>query len=141
VKAFDGATVFVVRKGTTPIASSIVLGWRNTMLVPWASALRRYRHLSPNMLLYWSMLEAAVDKGYDEFDFGRSTRDGGTHQFKLQWGATDFPLHWEYLLLAPDTALDQGPTSPKFEALVELWKRLPLWLANVAGPHIVRNIR
>ena len=39
-----------------------------------------------NMLLYWKLLERAVERGQAVFDFGRSTIDGTTYRFKKQWG-------------------------------------------------------
>jgi drug/metabolite transporter (DMT)-like permease len=110
------------------------------VLVPWASSLRAYRHLCPNMLLYWTMMEGAIGGGFRVFDFGRSSRGAGTHQFKLQWGAEESPLHWEYVLVNRETAPDQGPANPRFNLAIEAWRRLPLWLANRVGPAIVRNI-
>jgi hypothetical protein len=35
---------------------------------------------------------------------------------------------------------DQTTKNPKFQLAIETWKRLPLWLANAAGPHIVKWI-
>jgi FemAB-related protein (PEP-CTERM system-associated) len=132
--------VIVVRSGATPVAAAVSLTWRGTALVPWASSLRSHRHLSPNMLLYWSMLERAAASGCHTFDFGRSTRDGSTHQFKRQWGTSDVPLHWEYALLTRERAADQGSSSPRFALAVDLWRRLPLPLANRLGPAIIRHI-
>ena len=59
--ALEHSAVFVVRKDGAPVAASITLGWRDWMLVPWASALKRYRHLSPNMLLV--LVHARVGRG------------------------------------------------------------------------------
>jgi peptidoglycan/LPS O-acetylase OafA/YrhL len=92
------------------------------------------------MLLYWQMLEHSVQQGARTFDFGRSSPGSGTHQFKRQWGATERPLHWEYVLLTRTSAPDQGPQNPRFSLLIESWKRLPVWVANRLGPGIVRNI-
>lgn len=136
----DRSRVFVVRRHGQAIAASIALRFRDTVLVPWASSLREYRNLCPNMLLYWSMLDRAVQDGIRTFDFGRSSRGAGTHQFKLQWGARESPLHWEYVLLSRKTVPDQGPSSSKFSAAIEVWKRLPVSLTNLLGPSIVRNI-
>ena len=30
--------------------------------------------------------------------------------------------------------------NPKYRAFIALWKRLPLGVANVIGPHIVRHL-
>jgi len=136
----ERARLVVVRQGARPIAASVTLRFRDTVIVPWASSLREYRHLVPNMLLYWTMLEEAVKEGVKTFDFGRSSPGAGTHQFKLQWGAVESPLHWEYILMGDRPAPDHGPTNPKFARVIELWKRLPLPVANAIGPLIVRHI-
>ena len=91
-------------------------------------------------MLYWHAIESALGEGVEVFDFGRSTPGEGTFKFKEQWGAHPVPLSWEYWLPAGHALPDQGPTNPKFRLAIEGWKRLPLWLANAAGPRIVRWI-
>lgn len=136
----DELRVYLVRSGGAPVAGAIALSFNGTVIVPWASALREYRQHCPNMLLYWTMLEHAVQRGAKTFDFGRSTRGAGTHHFKLQWGAEETTMHWEYMLLTRATAPDHGPENRKFAAAVAVWQRLPVWIANAVGPTIVRNI-
>jgi len=136
----DRARVYVVRLGAQVIAGAVAIRFRDTVIVPWASSLKQFRPLCPNMLLYWAMLERATVEGARTFDFGRSTVGGGTHQFKLQWGARPAPLSWEYPYLAGHDVPDHGPTNPKFQKAIALWKRCPLWLTNAVGPHIVRAI-
>jgi FemAB-related protein (PEP-CTERM system-associated) len=130
----------VVRHSGHPVAAGVTLVHNGTVLVPWASSLRRYRHLSPNMLLYWSMLEHAIRSGARIFDFGRSSADGSTLPFKLQWGGQAMPQHWEYVLLGAAAPPQHGPANPKFNAAIAAWKRMPLGIANVFGPAIVRHI-
>jgi FemAB-related protein (PEP-CTERM system-associated) len=136
----DHARLTIVKYKGQPVASGFVIAWRGTVVNPWASSLRAFRHLCPNMLLYWSMLERAVQDGERVFDFGRSSPGGGTHQFKLQWGAVETPLHWEYVLLSRADVPNQGPTNPKFERAIQIWQRLPLALANAIGPYIARQL-
>jgi CelD/BcsL family acetyltransferase involved in cellulose biosynthesis len=126
----DRARIYIVRHQGRAVAGAVTFSFRDTVLVPWASSLRAYRHLCPNMLLYWTMMEGAIGGGFRVFDFGRSSRGAGTHQFKLQWGAEESPLHWEYVLVNRETAPDQGPANPRFNLAIEAWRRLPLWLAN-----------
>lgn len=134
------ARVHIVRRGSDVMAGAVTIAFRHTVLVPWASSLRAFRHLCPNMLLYWAMLERAVADRMTTFDFGRSSPGAGTHQFKLQWGAVERPMSWEYVLLSRPSVPDQGPTNDKFNAAIAVWQRCPLWLANALGPHIVRGI-
>jgi FemAB-related protein (PEP-CTERM system-associated) len=138
----DRARVHVVSAGDRVVAGSISVRFRDVVLVPWASSLREFRAQCPNMLLYWHMLETAVAQGARVFDFGRSAAGGGPHQFKLQWGAREVPLHWEYARVASDATLPSatGADHPSFRRAVEVWKRLPLPVANFLGPWIVRGI-
>jgi FemAB-related protein (PEP-CTERM system-associated) len=139
--AFPDATrVFLVRKDGQPIAGSITYTFGGAMQVPWASSLREFLALSPNNALYWEMLRHAVGAGCRRFDFGRSTPEEGTYQFKKQWGAEPEPLHWEYVLLTGTDLPDQSPKNPKFRLAIDTWKKLPLAVANRLGPAIVRNI-
>lgn len=135
----DRTRVFVVRHDGRPVAASVTWRWRDTLEVPWASALRDASAMAPNMLLYWSMLRHAVAAGAQVFDFGRSTPDAGTFHFKRQWGAVATPLWWEY---APADAAppDHGPGNPTFALAIAAWKRLPLAVATRLGPHIVKGI-
>lgn len=136
----SAARVFVVWRGAKPVAASITLRWRQAIEVPWASSLRDYRALSPNMLLYWAMLQHTVNAGCSTFDFGRSTPDQGTFHFKRQWGAEATPLAWEYILLGKQQLPDQSPDNPKFRLAIEAWRRLPVRVTTSLGPLIVRSI-
>ena len=136
----ERAELFVVRQGSRTLAGAVAIRLRDTMLVPWASSLRAYRHLCPNMLLYWTMMEQGTASGVKTFDFGRSSPGSGTHQFKLQWGARATPLAWEYVMLSGHDVPDQGPSNPKFRLAIGAWKRLPLAVATRLGPAIARHL-
>src|SRR5437773_2502794 len=125
--------VFVVRRDRTAVASAIGFRYCDHFEVPWASSLRSYRALCPNNLLYWSAINHAIVSGCHIFDFGRSTPGEGTFHFKEQWGAQPQPLCWEYRLLAGDAIPDQSPKNAKFALAIEIWKRLPLAVANAVG--------
>ena len=141
LRAFpDAARVHVVRHQGVPVAGAVSVRFRDTVLVPWASSLREHRHLCPNMLLYWSMLEGAVRDGVKVFDFGRSSAGAGTHQFKLQWGAAERPQYWEYVLLKGADTPSHGIEGGKITAAVAVWQKLPLWLANTLGPHVISHV-
>jgi len=136
----DQARVFVVRHQARPVAAGISLTFRDTIEVPWAASLADYRPRCPNNLLYWSVIRHAVVSGCKTLDFGRSTPDEGTYQFKRQWGAIAQPLHWEYQLVGRSTLPDQSPRNPRFGPAIAMWKRLPVGVTRLIGPHIVRSI-
>jgi len=136
----DRARVFIARLQGRPIAGSVALTFAGTLLVPWASSLREYRQLCANMLQYWTMMEHGIAQSCHTFDFGRSSVGAGTHHFKLQWGAVESPLFWEYPLVAGNEPPDHGPSNPRFNLAIDAWKRLPMWISNRIGPIVVRNI-
>jgi serine/alanine adding enzyme len=136
----DNSRVFCARHNGSLVAGSIV-HWRGeSMEVIWASALREANPLSANVLLYWHMLQFAIEQGCARFEFGRCTPGEGPFQFKRQWGAEPRPLVWEYWHGRPIADLDKTPRNPKYRAAVALWQRLPLGLTTTMGPRIVRSI-
>jgi FemAB-related protein (PEP-CTERM system-associated) len=136
----DCSRVFLVDHGDVTVAGGIVLTHRDTLEVPWASSLREYRTQCPNNLLYWRIIEHAIAAGFTTLDFGRSTPNEGTFQFKQQWGAQPRPLHWEYVLRDGAELPDLSPANPRYRNAIEMWTRLPLAITNWIGPHIVRSI-
>ena len=130
----------VVYKGKSPLASSLIAGFKSTLENPWASSLRQFARLSPNMLLYWTMLEYACNNGYRQFDFGRSSPDEGTYKFKEQWGAKPAPLYWQYISLNGKTSGNSISDDTRFQLASEIWKRLPVSLTKVIGPTIRKHI-
>ncbi len=134
------ARLHVVRHDGAPVAASMTIAHRDRVEVPWASSLRTARQMNPNMLLYWHMLREVIASGARVFDFGRSTPGEGTYLFKKQWKAEPVPLHWEYALISRDAPPDQSPGSGRFSVAIELWKKLPVPLANAIGPRIIGNI-
>jgi FemAB-related protein (PEP-CTERM system-associated) len=129
----------VVHDGKT-IASALMTWFRDTLEVPWASSNRDFRQMCPNNLLYWEAIRFAIGIGARTFDFGRSTPDEGTYNFKKQWGARPVQLYWQYLLRDGDAMPEVNPTNPKYRLAIQAWQRLPLMLTNLLGPHIVRCI-
>jgi serine/alanine adding enzyme len=123
-----------------PIAAGFLVGFRDTLEIPWASSLRRYSRLSPNMLLYWSVLQYACERGYPIFDFGRSTPDSGPYKFKAQWGASPVPLNWHYWVRDGAELPDLSPVNPRYQLAVRVWQHLPVALTKIIGPPIVKNL-
>jgi hypothetical protein len=91
------------------------------------------------MLMYWHLLERAVQRRESTFDFGRSSADSSTYRFKKQWGAVPVPAEWQYHVLSGSVG-EMRADSPRYQRLVRWWKRLPLWVTRLLGPRIVRGI-
>ena len=141
IDEFQGkAKLGVVWNGAMPIAAGVIIAFRDTVFIPWASSLRKYNRLSPNMMLYWNFLKYAADSGHKIFDFGRSTPGEGTYKFKKQWGSESIPLHWQYWSLNGNKEIGMDSENPKYQSAIEAWQKLPLPIATWLGPKIRKHI-
>lgn len=134
------ADILVVKMRGEVHAAAIIVRHGRSIEVPWAAASAEAKRVSVNMRMYWELLTRAVAAGAEEFDFGRSTVDSGTYRFKAQWGAQPRQLHWHYWLPAGAAVPKLNQSNPKYARAAALWRRMPLWCANLLGPHIVRNL-
>jgi len=126
-----------------PVACGCGFLWNGEFEITWASALRSHKAMSPNMLVYWELMERTVGLGARVFNFGRCTRDSGTHRFKMQWGGREEPLWWYQHARGADGAGEASTPSPDhgvFAMATRAWQRLPVPLASRLGPRIVRFI-
>jgi len=131
----DRIKIGCVYHNKLPVAAGIIVMHHNMIEIPWASSDRRYNRFSPNMLLYWSFIEFACNNGYKYFDFGRSTRDEGTHRFKLQWGSVETPYYW-YNIYQKNSGQSIDSHSDKRQIVEKAWSKLPLPIANYLGAKI-----
>lgn len=136
----DSSAIIAVRHQGDVIAAGIAAWHGETIEIPWASSIADYKQFCPNNMLYWEAIRFAIDKGFRKFDFGRSTPDEGTYNFKKQWGAEPVPLYWQYLLPEAEILPELNPKNPKYEFAIKIWQKLPVGLTRLIGPSIVRNI-
>ena len=136
----DQTSLTVITLDGVPAAAAFLVRDGERMEIPWASALREHNRLAVNMLLYWVVLQRSIEEGARVFDFGRSSVGAGTYQFKLQWGAEPRQLFWHYWLSHANAMPNLTPSNPKFQLAIKAWQRLPVPVANLIGPHIVRNL-
>ena len=135
----DRAEICLLKDGLKPIAAALLLhGWGTTE-VPTAASLKSYNPSCANMFMYWRLLQRSIERGQEQFDFGRSTLDGNTFRYKKQWGAVLHPATWQYAVKEGE-APDLRPDNPRYERAIRLWQKLPVKLTQLIGPSIVRGI-
>ena len=136
----ESANIIVIYINDKPVACAFLLGHKNTLEIPWASTIREFNPIGINMFMYWEVLKFAIDKQYRTFDFGRCSVDCGTYKFKKQWGAKPKPFYWHYSMGEGAELPQLNPDNPKFKLVVAVWKRLPLFVTKLIGPHIVKYL-
>lgn len=137
LEAFGGAAdILTVRKDGRAVASVLSL-YHGGMVFPyWGGGTAEARELRANELIYYELMRHAAARGCTRFDFGRSKLGTGAFAFKKNWGFEPEPL----VYAVHGRARDTNPLSPKNRLKVELWKKLPLALANRLGPPIARGL-
>jgi hypothetical protein len=98
------------------------------------------REVAGNDFMYWELMRRSCTSGYRIFDFGRSKKGTGSHDFKKNWGFEPTPLHYEYKLVRATEVPDTNPLNPKYQLMIRTWQKMPIALANLIGPHIVKNL-
>lgn len=135
----DDTMVATVYAGELPVAAGLGFVWQGEFEITWASSLLSHKQVAPNMLLYWAMMERCIEQGIGVFNFGRTTPGSGTHRFKQQWGTREEQLWW-YGASDRDGATTPAPTDSAYAWGPRIWKKLPLAVASVLGPRVVRGI-
>ena len=126
-----------------PVAGGCGFLWNGEFEITWASALRSYNNMSPNMLVYWELMDRMTRAGARLFNFGRCTPGSGTHKFKMQWGGREELLWWYQRAPRAAAGAESATPSPDdgvFALASRIWQRLPVPIATRLGPAIVRSI-
>ena len=127
-----GARILVVRNRADGRPQASLLWLRDGPLawVPWSGARRRAD--SPGNLLFWAMVEQALNDGSDIVDFGRSPTGSGAYIFKRRYGATPIPVSW----------LSDKPVDPyrRYGAAQKIWRALPNPVTDRVGPRLCRYL-
>jgi FemAB-related protein (PEP-CTERM system-associated) len=123
-----------------PLSSVLSFYFRDEVLPYYAGDDVAARDLAANDFKYWELMRRACERGIRVFDYGRSKRGTGPFDFKKNWGFEPTPLAYEYCLFRRESIPENNPLNPKYRALIALWRRLPLPVANALGPHLVKSL-
>jgi FemAB-related protein (PEP-CTERM system-associated) len=136
----DCSEILTVLDEGAPIAAVLSFYFRDEVLPYYGGGVPRARQRAASDFMYWKVLTRAASRGARLFDFGRSKYGTGSFAFKKNWGFSPEPLHYQYCLKSGDSIPDHNPLNPKYQWMIRAWKRLPLSVANLLGPSIVRGI-
>jgi FemAB-related protein (PEP-CTERM system-associated) len=136
----DCSDVVTVLDAERPIASVLNFYFRDEVLPYYGGGTALARQRAGNDFMYSEVMRRAAARGCRLFDFGRSKQDTGSFAFKHNWGFEPERLHYRYHLAPGGRIPDYNPLNPKYRLFISAWKRLPLAVANLLGPPIVRGL-
>lgn len=137
----DDADILTVAKGGQPLASVLSLYHKGVVKPYWGGGVADARTWRANDRMYYALMRHARSaKGCNRFDFGRSKVGTGPAAFKRNWGFDAQPLSYAKKAMDGSVARDINPTSAKYTLMVDLWKRLPVPVANIVGPYLARGL-
>jgi FemAB-related protein (PEP-CTERM system-associated) len=136
----DCADIVTVMDGETAIASVLNFYFRDEVIPYYGGGTFAARQRAGNDFMYWEVMRRGADRGCRLFDFGRSKLGTGAFAFKHNWGFTPEKLHYRFKLAPGADIPDHNPMNPKYRLFIAAWKRLPLPVANLLGPPIVRGL-
>lgn len=136
----ENADILTVWQDDKPLSSVLSYYFRDRVYPYYTGSDIAARNVGTNDLMYWKLMRHAVERGCRVFDFGRSKVGTGPFSFKKNWGFEPRAIAHQYLLLKRDTLPNVNPTNPCYAKLIDVWRRLPLPVANFISPFISRNL-
>lgn len=136
----DRIRILSLWDGEVPVAASFLTAHNRTLELPWSASIPSSRKKYSQVLMYWEFIQKAIAERFQKIDLGRCSPGSGTYDFKRHWNPVERPLHWYYWLASGASLPQLQPDNPKFRFATQVWKRLPLAVANGLGPRLVRSI-
>ena len=136
----ESSDILTISRDGKPLASVLSFYHEGAVMPFWGGGVFAARGARANELMYYELMLHARRKGMTHFDFGRSKTGSGPYSFKKNWGFDPQPLTYAEWTAPGAKARDIDPTSETYARKIALWKKLPLPLANLAGPFIARDL-
>lgn len=136
----DHCQVLTIVQGPQTVGSVVSFFFRDEVHLYHGGGYPVARQVAGYDFMYWEVMRRACERGFRLFDFSRSKQGTGAFAFKQHWGFLPEPLYHEFDLYKRDTMPDTNPLNPKYQRLIALWRRLPVRVANVLGPHLARQL-
>lgn len=133
--------VTTVLQDGRPVSAVLNFHFRQEVLPYYGGGTPAARTVAANEFMYWEVMRrAGIERNATSFDFGRSKIDTGAFFYKKNWGFPPQELSYGYRLAAGAKIPENNPNNPKYQLAISAWKRLPLPVANLLGPPLVRGL-
>jgi len=127
------AEVFVAYINDKPIGGGLCMWYGDFYENTWFSTLQEYNKLYTSYLLHDAMIKSAIEKKATTYSMGRSTKGSGAHRYKQQWQIEEKDLFFSNTLEHSFSLKDQ-------KWMTKIWKRLPAFFVDAAGPYFAKRL-
>jgi len=134
----DMVEVLAISLQNRPLAAVLSFRFKDWIVPYYGGSILEGRRYAANNFMYWELMRSAAERGCRHFDFGRSKIGTGAHFFKTQWSMKEVPLPYRFYLVRRKDMPNFSPANAKFRLAIEAWKRIPLPIAKLVGPPLVR---
>lgn len=138
--AFEMYSIAMLKRGGSIVAATMVKEFKDTISFPFTCcAADNDVTALPVYALYWNLIEHFASNGKSIFHSGRIPVSDETDGYRLGWGGTKYQYFYQY---HPNSATrtEYATRRGRKRAVIEqCWKRLPLSVAGVMGPRIVKH--
>jgi FemAB-related protein (PEP-CTERM system-associated) len=137
---FPRTFILSIWKGNKMVAGVMTFIFKDRLMPYYGGALKNYYQYAVNDFMYWELMKYGCENKFRVFDFGRSKKGTGAYEFKRHWGFEPEALPYSYSLINRKEMPNVSPANPKYSAVINIWKKMPLFLTNWLGPKLVRSI-
>lgn len=125
--------VLIVKLEGKPISASLILYDEKVAELYWNVIDYDFAETQIGYFSFWSCMEHVANKGgFEVFDFGRSSYEGDTYRFKIQWGAEPVKID----IIKPNVENIYS----KYELASKIWSRLPQKVTEIVGPRLCKYL-
>ncbi len=123
------------------IAASMLLKYKDLVIIEYGFDQIQHRNLSPNHFLDWETVKLAKREGYKVLSFGRtSAQNKGLMLYKQRWGTTVESLSQFYYPLPFYSTFENKETSLKYRLFRGVAKRVPDSIFHLMSDFIYRHM-
>jgi hypothetical protein len=132
--------IFACKDGK-PLAGLLLLKYKKRVSAEWAASDETYKQISPNQFLFWEAIKDSKEKGFEIFDFGRtSVSNKGLMDFKNRWGALCSDMFEIYYPGEQHVKAESGETAFVKRTLSKVCRVAPDFLLETLGSIIYKHI-
>ena len=131
----------IVRDNQGKAVSSVLsFYYKDTVLPYYGGGIDEARELKSHDFMYYQLMCMAKERGYTQFDFGRSKKNSGAYEYKKHWGMNEQELNYRVALINAKKLPNLSPNNPRYRVFIQLWKKIPLSITRQLGPELSKYL-